>query len=153
MPSLPQQPLGPPPQQKPNEFEELFGGVKAQPQPGPPGPPPQFGGTPQAPGSGLSATSAFSIAPSGSTPAPQAAPMSSGLAPAAGGASYTQFMRAPDASQGLGLGQQQPRPAAAPMAQPPAAKKGVPPIAWIAGGLVIFLIIVIVVVFAFMKKP
>jgi hypothetical protein len=80
---------------------------------------------------------------------PPGAPMSAPLAPAAGGGSYTQFMKAtPGPSEGFGLGQQQPR---APMPAPVAPKKGIPPIVWIAGGLVLFLIIVIVLVFALRK--
>jgi hypothetical protein len=79
---------------------------------------------------------------------PQAAPMSSPLAPAAGGNSYTQFMRAPGPSEGLGLGQQPPK---APLPPPGAPRRGIPPIVWIVGGLVLVLIIVIVVVFALRK--
>jgi hypothetical protein len=148
MPALPPQPMGPPPPQKVNEFEELFGGVKAQQRPGPPQP--AFGGSNA--GGGLSATASFSIAPSGSTPAPQAAPMSSPLSPAAGGNSYTQFMKAPGPAEPFGLGMQQPKGPAAPPPPTIAQKKGIPPIVWIAGGLLIFLIVAIVIVFAFMKK-
>ena len=150
MPPMAQQPLGPAPPQKVNEFEELFGGVKAQPRPAPT----PFGvGQPNAGGGGLSATSQFNSAPSGSTPAPAAAPMSSPLAPAAGGGSYTQFMKAPGPAEPFGLGMQQQAPKG-PAAPPPplVAKKGIPPIVWIAGGLIIFLIIAVVIVFAFMKK-
>ena len=74
--------------------------------------------------------------------------MSAPLAPAAGGGSYTQFMRAPGPSEGLGLGQQQPN---APQRAPVAVKKRIPPLVWIIGGLVLFLIIVIIVVFALRK--
>jgi hypothetical protein len=137
--------MAPPPPQKVNEFEELFGGVKAQPRPGPTGPPPVPGGN--LGGGGGFSTASFSVAPSGSTPAPPAAPFSSPLAPAAGRSSFTQFMKAPAQSEALGLGQQ---PKAAP-APPVVAKRGIPPIVWIIGGLLIFLIIAIVLVFALRK--
>lgn len=149
MPALPQQPMGPPPPHKPNEFEELFGGVKAQQQPGP-FHAPQFGGAPPIPGGGLTATSSFSVAPPGTTPAPPAAPYSSSpLAPAAGGSSYTQFMKAPGpgATPALGLGQQAPRAPLPPV--PP--KKRIPIAVWIIGGVLIALLIGIVLFFALRK--
>ena len=147
MPALPQQPMGPPPPHKPNEFEELFGGVKAQQQPGP-FHPAQFGGAPPIPGGGLTATSSFSVAPPGTTPAPLAAPYSSSpLAPAAGGSSYTQFMKAPGATPALGLGQQAPRAPLPPV--PP--KKRIPMFVWIVVGVLIALLISIVLFFALRK--
>ena len=141
MPALPQQPMGPPPPKPINEFEELFGGVKAQQQPSA-FHPPQFGGAPPIPGANLSATNAFSAAP------PPPAPYSSSpLAPAAGGGSYTQFMKAPGTPAALGLGQQAPK---APQ-PPPVIKKGIPTFVWIIGGVLIALLIATIAFFALRK--
>ena len=146
MPGMPQQPLPPPPSQRPREFDELFGGEKAQPQ-GMPFNPQGYGGAPAGQG-GMSATSAFSAGPPGSIPPPPGVPHSSAMSPAAGGGSYTQFMKSPGGQAPIGLGQQ---PAARPLPPPPAAKKGIPNFVWIVGGLLVVLIIATIAFFALRK--
>jgi len=138
MPNLP--PPQPQQAQRPSEFDELFGGVKAQPTPYQ---------QPLPHGGGLSATSAFSAPPLGGAgmPPPPTPYGSSPLAPAAGGASYTQFMKTPGTQPALGLGQQ---PAKAPL-PPVAAKKGIPAIVWIIGGVMLLLIIATITFFALRK--
>ena len=148
MPSLPQQPFTPPPPQKPHDFDELFGGVKAQAQPQA-FHNPQFGGTPAMPGFG--ATGMFGSAGPGGPPAssPNSPFGAAALTPGTGPGSYTDFMNPGSSpSGGLGLGQQAPK-----AAPPPAApRKRVPNWVWIVGGLVLTLLILTIAYFAFFRK-
>ena len=143
-PNMAPPPIAPPPPRRADDFEELFGGAKAQPQPLPASQP-GFGG-------GGSVTSAFSTPPFSPTTGPASQPFSGGaspLSPAAGGGSYTQFIQRPGTPPALGLGQQPPV-AKLPL-PPPVRKPRIPNYVWVGGGVLLLLIVATITFFALRK--